>query len=148
LGRDIEMRQLFLYNVFEEEPDPIIQGIICLESATYFLGTSNFPPCPLVMYAFVDEKVDAWPILLIPTKEMDYTDTKELSKGVFVTNEYRTTYELIKFDRSPEEIMFSVEHLKDIDEGLVKSRAYMAERGVLDKFNEWAEISQEVFYMG
>ena len=76
----------------------MFSGIICLESASCYHGLSTAPPNPLLIYTTFEPKIETEFLTTIPVSEIDYTDTIHLGYKLYVTDPYRTVYDMIKYN--------------------------------------------------
>jgi len=75
----------------------MFSGLIGLESASAYFGLCSAPPNPLLIYTTFYPKIETEFIITIPTEKVDYTDTIHLGYDLYVTDPYRTIYDMILY---------------------------------------------------
>ena len=85
----------------------VFSGIICLGSASYYHGISNYPPNPLLIYSTYPKLLNCGYNVFIPVDKLDYSHTIHLNYNLFVTDPERTVCDLVeRMSASTEELCY------------------------------------------
>jgi len=93
-----------------------LSGVICIASATYIHGLSNFPPSPLIRFSTITLEQNPRRYKVInPDRTLPLTEDLELiANRLYVTNKERTICDMILYESNDEFIYDSIETYLDL----------------------------------
>jgi len=122
----------------------LFSGLICLESATFVLKLSNYPPNPLIMYTTYAGKIHNQITYLIHVPKINMEDTYLVKNNLYVTNRERTICELIEYEANEEYIYQSIESYTN-RYNLDDLFAYASNRGLLSEVKKYIDTLSDYY---